>query len=344
MENKIKISENKIIVNAVESELNLKVEEGQKVTLYSSTGNKEVVCGVIKKESFKNPAMTVEINGKTLGVEVRDANFGVKEFYIDKDGKQQENKAYKELKTVIEKFEKGQRINIAGGLALNEYPNKDFNWTSIQQVEGRFFSTSKAADEDSFDASLTGVVTGITDEVRNDEETGRKIVSFAAFGYGKDVPSAIPTKFVVEADLASDFEAYYEVGDSCKIYYEVVKKTVGKPVVESEGGFGRKAKLTSSYDVTEWVIVGGEAKYEEESEMYVDMNSDDFKAVVEARKVYIEKQIAKKKETAGNDGKKSDAALPFAPANSNPFGQPQTKVEQPKEEPAANPFGANPFM
>lgn len=216
--------------------------------------------------------------------------------------------------------------------STNKDPNGDFY--SITQVMAFGMTSSGVSDDDSADAEISGVIKSIAHEVRGDDETGRLNVELISFGYNG---IAEPFKFVVEEDLANDFESFYDLGASVKIYYEITTRQVGTVRTESSGGFGRRnAKIVSGYTVTEYSVFRGDEPFDEESEYYVDV--DTVKNALQARDIMIANKIADavkrasedKKPTTNLKGSSNGKANPFGDtAPSNPFGGTQKK---------ANPF------
>lgn len=346
----LKRSLNKVQLMGMLSEMNLKMETKETKISKNVNGNKiekTVTCKVIGKTEFKNPSFTIEVNGNTIGVEYFGVNFGVAEKTLDENGNIIDNKNFKSLETIMTNYnpkiggdstKEPTRVKVDGSLGLNEYAstnkNPDGEFYSFPQVVAFGISSNGVAEEDSADAEISGVIKAIAHEVKNEDETGRLNVEFISFGYNG---VAEPFKFIVEEDLASDFESYYELGSSAKIYYEIITKQVGGKKVTTSGGFGRRdAKITSGYSVTEYSVFRGEEPYEEESEYYVDIET--VKNALAEREIMKENKIKDAVEKV-KEGTKSPKGASKSSGN-NPFGNANTK---------SSPFGgdtkskANPF-
>lgn len=339
----LKRSINKVQINGTLEEINLKEETKEATIVRFIDGNKvekKINCRVIGKVEFKNPAFTVSVNGNTIPVEYFGVNFGVAEKALDEKGDVVDNKNFKALETIMNKYvpkvnckndEVPTRVKVDGSLTLNEYAS------TARKADGEFFSTAQVmafgitsngvTEEDSADAEISGVIKTINHEEKNEQETGRLNVELVSFGYNG---VAEPFKFVVEEDLAGDFESFYELGSSVKICYEITTKQVGTVRTQSTGGFGRRnAKITSGYTVTEYSIFSGELPYEEESEYYVDVKT--VKEKLEERQMVIDNKIKEAVEKANEADSKPKSKTPFGAskgATSNPFGG-TTKKQNP---------------
>lgn len=345
----LKQSINRVQINGTLSEINLRVVE-KEVELKRNKEDKgtKVKCKVVEKVEFKNPAFVVEVNGNPIEIEYFGVNFGVAEKRLDENGEIIDNKNFKSLETIISNYNpkvggnselEPTRVKVDGKIGLNEYvstnKNPEGDYISITQITAFGISSSGVSEEDSADAEISGVVYKVGHEVKNDEETGRLNIELISIGYG-DV--AEPYKFVVESDLADDFESFYEVGSSVKIYYEIISKQIGAVRNQTSGGFGRRnAKITSGYRITEYSVFSGEEPFEEEYEYYVSV--DTIKEKLEEREVMIANKIKAKLEEPSNTNTSSPKGASANSNNPSPFG---TKGS------STNPFGGgnkkqNPF-
>lgn len=315
-------SENFGTVNGTLLELNL-----ERVSTEREINGKKVKCEVIQKADWKNATLTVDVGGKPIGVEYFST------YSINNKG-EKNDKGFEAMNTVLEKYipksketdeRKATRVKCNGSLNLNDYINKDGELSSSLQFSGAFQPTSTGVSEDDFaDVSVSGVVKSIKQEMKNEEETGRIIVEFYTFKYKTaDEVELMPITFVVESDLAEEFEDSYPVGTSAKVYLEAKVISVGKKVVSTGGGIGRRdTKVQSGYEVTEWSLFSADAPYEEEHDLYIDPK--DVKAYVEAREVKVEALKQKKKEKEaeakkGGSSKKEGLGSRTSKAESKPM-------------------------
>lgn len=266
------MSEIKKSINSVQcvgtvSELNFK-KEIKEVELKDKNGNShKVTCGVIGKEEFANPNITVNCNGSMVGFSF----FPTNEKMYDKDNKLVDNPRYKALLSIME-YDNGTRVKVDGSFADGGYPSKDattneYKWTDRISLNAFSVTSTNVPDEDYCDCDITGVITNLKKETKKGEdddaeETGRLLVDIIFFDYnGNAVPF---NNIIADNDMALDdgstfdmaeaFEDAYKKGDSVKLSLEVV--TVHKGAVRVGGGMGRTSHKTSGYDVTEYRIFG----------------------------------------------------------------------------------------
>lgn len=344
----LKRSINKVQIMGTLEEMNLKMETKEATITRFIDGDrvdKKVTCKVISKSEFKNPSFTISVNGNTIPIEYFGVNFGVTEKSLDENGNIIDNKNFKSLETILNKYnpkiggngDEPTRVKVDGSLSLNEYVstnrNADGDFYSFAQVMAFGMTSSGVSEEDSADAEISGVIKSIAHEVKDDNETGRLNVELISFGYNG---VAEPFKFIVEEDLASDFESFYDLGASVKIYYEIITKQIGTVRTESSGGFGRRnAKIVSGYTITEYSVFKGDEPFEEESDYYVDVET--VKNALQARDIMIANKIADAVKKA-NENKQPSSPKGASNGKTSPFGN---------TEPS-NPFGgtqkkANPF-
>ena len=319
---KVKQSINQVQIIGTLKEMNL--EEVQKeVTI----GDKKVNCKQICKKEFKNPMFLVDVNGEDIGVDFFPAN----EKKLDEKGNLVDNEKFKALQTVLNNYvpksknsENPTRVKIDGSIRENGYVDQNFEWKSYPQINGFRITSTSVPENDVADCEMSGVIKNITREVRgeSEEETGRLKVDFLYVDYNGAI---FPMNFVVEEDLASDFEGFYEVGESVKLYYEIVVKHIGHKKTTS-GGFGRReSNIVSGFSVTEYSIFRGDDHFEEENDYFISV--DDVKKLLEERDIMIENKKKEKKEDENGSVKATKTkATPFGEssaskttAKKNPF-------------------------
>ena len=305
---KIKKSFNEMqIVGAVE-EVNLEFLKDQKIELRREDFKKEVICDTV---DFRKSIMTVRVerkdeDGNSLGetivpVELRTL-FNQNSKSLNDKGEVEENKGFKALETIAT-YKKGTRVKIttrADAIQENGYASRD-GWISKPRFIAQYVTSTNVPEEDKADAKITGVIRNIKPEIKNEEETGRLFVEFYMFNYQGDT---YPVTLAVNEDLADDFKDAYELGASCQLDVELVSRTVGKPKVNKEKAFGRRAsKIVEGYTITEINVFGGDPVFEEENEYFVDIK--DMKKAIEARELMIEQKIKDKaeKDKGGNTAK-----------------------------------------
>ena len=324
-------------INRVQVVGTLKEMNLEKVTKEVSLGDKKVTCDQFAKKEFKNPMFIVEVNGNDIGIDF----FPIAEKKLDENGKVVDNPRFKAMETVLNTYvpkskdvENATRVKIDGSLRANEYVDKNsFEFKSYPSLNGFQITSTNVPAEDLADCEISGVIKNIYREVRgdNEEETGRLKVDFLYLeNYGNG--AIYPTTFIVESDLASDFESFYEAGQSVKLYYEVLVKQIGQKKVAS-GGFGRReSHIVSGFSVTEYSVFRGEEPFEEENEYYIPI--DKVKELLEEREVMIENKIKEQKNGGGNG---SGGTVASTSVKKTPFGSSD-------ESPKAKADKKNPFI
>jgi hypothetical protein len=321
----IKRSINNVQVVGTCKELNFE-ETTKEVTLKGANGvEKKITCQQIGKKEFRNPSMTVEVKGQDIGVDFFPAN----EKKLDENGNIVDNPQYKALKTVIETYvpmikdkDNATRVKIDGMLGLNEYVDKNtYEHKAFPQINAFRVTSTGVPEEDLADCEITGIIRTIIPEIKasTEEETGRLKVSLYTFNANAETT---PFTFIVESDLADDFNNFYEAGQSVKLYYEILVKSVGARK-QSTGGFGRReSKMVTGFNVTEYSVFRGDEPFEEENEYYISI--DDMKQALNEREIKIANMINSAKETkdkpkSSPKGASSGKANPFGSPRKSPF-------------------------
>ena len=308
-------------------EMNLE-EITKEVTLKGANGvEKKVTCQQMAKKEFKNPMFLVDVKGSAIGVDF----FPASEKKLDENGQLVDNPNFKSLKTVLENYipknnakdgEVPTRVKIDGILSANEYVNKDtYEFKSITQVNGFRITSTGVPEEDSADCEISGIIRSIIPETKGEdaEETGRLKVELYTFNRNAETT---PFTFIVEADLADDFNSFYEAGQSVKLYYEIITKQVGAKK-STTGGFGRReSHMVSGFSVTEYSVFRGDEAFDEESEYYI--NPEDMKQALNERDIKIDNMVKTAKENKDKP-KSSPKGASSSGAKANPFGSASTK-------------------
>lgn len=314
--NELKRSINKFQIVGTIDEINLKVDNN----VVNKRNSR--IKGAIIKCDFKNPSVTINVNGQIIGV-----NFYPTYKQVEKDGKIIDNPRYKALETIMN-YEKGIRVLANCSLSENSYVDDKGNepeFKSFPQLSAFQITSSNVSDDDTADGRISGVVKSIKDEVRNEEETGRIIVEFYYMitdGSGDII--ATPINLIVESDLADDFKDMYPIGSNCILDVEIINRQVGGNKKKVEGHFGRReSKVVDGFTVEEFSCFGGDPTLEEENEYFVSV--DDMKELLKERKVMIEAKISEKKSehkkptSSGLGTRKSTVDTSTNIDNENPF-------------------------
>ena len=321
----IKASINNCQICGVLKEMNLE-EITKEVTLKGANGvEKKVTCQQIAKKEFKNPTFLIEVNRDGQISDVGVDFFPASEKKLDDNGQLIDNPNYKAMKTVLENYvpkikdaENATRVKVDGLLGVNEYVSKDtYEFKSFPQINGFRITSTNVPEEDIADCEISGIIRSIVPETKGEdaEETGRLKVELYTFNRNAETT---PFTFIVEADLADDFNSFYEAGQSVKLYYEIITKQVGakKPAT---GGFGRReSHMVSGFNVTEYSVFRGDEPFEEENEYYIDV--EDMKKSLNERDIKIENMIKTAKENKDKPKTSSPKGASASANKANPFG------------------------
>ncbi len=311
-------------INRVQVVGTLKEMNLEKITKEVSLGDKKVTCQQFAKKEFKNPMFIVEVNGNDIGIDF----FPIAEKKLE-NGSVVDNPRFKAMETVYSTYvpksrdaENATRVKVDGSMRANEYVDKNtFDFKSFPSLNGFQITSTNVPAEDIADCEISGVIKNIYKEVRgdNEEETGRLKVDFLYVeNYGDG--GIYPTTFVVESDLASDFESFYEAGQSVKLYYEILVKQIGQKKATT-GGFGRReSHIVSGFSVTEYSVFRGDEPFEEENEYFISI--DKVKELLEERDIMIENKI-KEAKSGGTVASTTVKKTPFGSAD-----KPATKAEK----------------
>ena len=326
----IKQSINNCQICGVLKEINLE-EITKEVTLKGANGvEKKVTCQQIAKKEFKNPTFLIEVNRDGQVSDIGVDFFPAREKKLDDNGQLIDNPNYKAMKTVLENYvpkikdaENATRVKVDGLLGVNEYVSKDtYEFKSFPQINGFRITSTNVPEEDIADCEISGIIRSIIPETKGEdaEETGRLKVELYTFNRNAETT---PFTFIVEADLADDFNSFYEAGQSVKLYYEIITKQVGakKPTT---GGFGRReSHMVSGFSVTEYSVFRGDEAFDEESEYYI--NPEDMKQALNERDIKINNMIQKTKEDSNKPKNSPKGAASSTTTKNNPFGTSSTK-------------------
>lgn len=186
---------------------------------------------------------------------------------------------------------------------------------------------NEVSDDEKFEGKIEGMITKCIPEFKNEEETGRLLVELTGVGYNE---KALPHSLIVSKEDVDDFNGLYEVGSMSTFDVSIQTVSYGTKSTARTGGFGRKVEINNGYTKVEWLIVGGDDPYDEESvnnkgeKLYIDPK--EIKTLLEERSVMLEQTLKEgKNKTPKSKGVQSfkamtqpTDALPFDD-NVNPF-------------------------
>lgn len=158
-------------------------------------------------------------------------------------------------------------VNIEGAVSINDYVNQQGEVKSgLRWRVGR--ANTKASPDEPRGTTLkvTTLIQSIKPEVRQEEETGRLIVTL----YGAEANgTCFPITAIVDEDMADAFNDCYEVGMTVPFELELVSRHVGNENTGAAKKFGRAGKVAvnNGFDVQELMLVGGDDEIEEPDEL-----------------------------------------------------------------------------
>lgn len=230
-----------------------------------------------------------------------------------KDGT--DNNIFKGLKTVMDEYksiashgrEEADKVRITNGkLGLNEYYAPDGQLKQYTQLTTNFVNRVPANDkfEPKAEFEVELFVHSVTDEIKNNEETGRVILK----GY---VPlfngRVIPMQFVVGEEGAEFVKDNYEPGATVKIYGDIINRVEIKEIEENVA-FGKPKKKVTRNVVRELLVTGGTEPYDADNPKVFDPKL--IKAALTEREIYLENLKNKKKEESKQEEKLAFGSKP----------------------------------
>lgn len=298
-------------------------------------------CGKLQEKALTVEAGSIkDANGKeipceivkgTITVKTDNGVFPLRVYSASKKKDKSENKMFKGLKTIAEQYisevdaakDDSVEANVVDcnvKININDYVGQDGNVKTTTQMSLNSAKRVTADVEHTTDIAMVGYIGAIKPEVnKDDEETGRLMVTFVTVGYGG---RAEPYTLYVDTDLADDFEDMYEAGQTAELYLSATMRHVGAKTT-AQAGFGRKAKVNSGYDVMELVVIGGEPPYEDEEDddgNSLALDRKTIKKLMEEREMYLENLKTEKKDAKKETkSKKSGLSSRKAKVEEAPF-------------------------
>ncbi len=293
-------ADNKVFIEGIVSEINFEIKQ---------VNGKEAITGNIVVETTENSVHTVDVYATKL----------------TKEGK--ENSVFKGLCTVMDEYksiakfgrEEADKVKISGAkLVVNDYYNPSGELKSIVKINTNFINRLKVGEEYKPQATfeVEVFIHKIIDELdkKTNELTGRKIISGLVPIYDGKV---VPMDFVVaDKDFVTAVDSMYEVGQTVKIYGDLINTVITTTKV-TQVAIGKPKETTSTITTNERVFTGGSEPYVEDSALAFAV--DTIKNAMAVRTEYLEELKNKKSNnsTSGTGSKtatstpKSGKALPF---------------------------------
>lgn len=158
-------------------------------------------------------------------------------------------------------------VNIEGAVSVNDYVSQQGEVKSgLRWRVGRANTKASPDEPKGTTLKVTTLVQSIVPEKRQEEETGRLIVTL----YGAEANgTCFPITAIVDEDMADAFTDCYEVGMTVPFELELVSRHVGNENTGAAKKFGRAGKVAvnNGFDVQELMLVGGNDEIEEPDEL-----------------------------------------------------------------------------
>lgn len=175
----------------------------------------------------------------------------------------------------------------------NSYYNKEGKLVQAFQISTNFINTKRESDEEGAKFKISGVVGKMKEEVKDDEPTGRLIITFVVIGYNG---RANVLELIAEGNAKSFIETNWNEGDTVQVT-GVVNMSYSVKVFYEEQGFGEPIKRTQTESRRELIITGGSPNGFEEALAY---DADDVKTVLAERQARLKEIEAKSQAKAAN--------------------------------------------
>lgn len=228
----------------------------------STKNNIEII-----KQNFEDGASYLTARGRFV-VESNGGEYSIDLYSTDHfkslndSGKHKGNSGYESLAQLSD-ISLGTKIEVAVSTdRFNDYKNQKGNVVSVDCFSATQIKVVAEDSEDKFEGRIEGVVNRISPEIVREEETDRLKIEFVGFNYREE---ALPHCLYVNDDLKNDFENMYNIGDTAVLDVEVETKSYGTQSSSRGGGFGRKVEVSNGFTRVEWIVVGGDDPYNEDS-------------------------------------------------------------------------------
>lgn len=230
----------------------------------------------------------------TNGIMTFGVYYSTPNSYPDKDGKYVEGRQWGMAKKMMEwvpeignNGETPTEINLEGTVDINDY-NKDGKvYSNLRWRISR--AEHNTTDSNGCSLNATCYIYKIMPEVRNDDETGRLLVTlYAADNRGR----CYPIDAIVEADMADAFTDAYETEQTVNFDFDRIMRHVGSKSTTKKA-FGKASSVTvnSGFDVEELIITGADEPIEEPDELTTE---DENGNEVEVKTEWINPKTMKK--------------------------------------------------
>lgn len=200
-----------------------------------------------------------------------------------------------------------------GTIGVNEYYGQDGKLRSFPQINTNFVNRVPANEEFNpraeFEVEI--FVKAKSPEMKGDDETGRLKLEGIIPVFGGKV---IPFTFLVDGDGAEYVDSNYEVGNTVKLYGNIINFKEKKVTIE-KAAFGKDKEKITYNTVREYLITGGSEPYEEENVKAYKVEA--LKTAMVERETYLA-ELKKKSEEPKKEEKKGFGSKPSKDSGAAP--------------------------
>lgn len=184
------------------------------------------------------------------------------------------------------------RFTVRARLGLNDYVGRDGNMVSTPRVSSNVSFYSRIAEGTPFTPGarfdIEGYVTEKRPEMKGDDETGRLVLGLIVPGYQGAVQ---PMSFVTTESAASYIDEHYEVGNTVRVYGELVNRV--NVITTRKAGFTRDEISEEKTYVNEMLIDNGALEPYDEDGPFA-YKREDIEAAMRVRELEYLPSVKKK--------------------------------------------------
>lgn len=260
----------------MQSELKRSKQYFRSVGLVHELGLKQEECDIKVRDKDGNDAGTKK-GERILGNVVLKTDNGLHTFNVyfqNLDFRGEPSKNWKMAQAMMNwnpsvngTGEPATLVALEGTVSVNDYvnPSTGILYTNLRWRVSK--ATTKVDENEHHGTGLkaTCYVAKIAPEIRNEEETGRLVVTLMA---GNNDGTCFPIECIVTEDLADDFNDVIEVGTTVPFDFDRTTRHVG----ETKGGrkvLGRASQtnVNTGYDIDELILAGADEPVEKPEEL-----------------------------------------------------------------------------
>lgn len=237
--------------------------------------NKVRISGVLAELSVtegetKNNVPYISLKGAIRFGESSTETRKFRTFVQAQNASGNDNKNYKVIKewsdnaiSEADNKDLASKVTITGSLEANDYVNSSDEVVEAVEINAKFFNEYEEMAEGPAIVDIEGYIKSISDEVKNDVETGRKKVTMITTDFFRN--AVVVKNIIVPEELAEGFMDMFEEGDTAILFlaYNLHK---GEKKAVASGGLGQQ-RITEGRDYVELVVTGAPPLEQVESQL-----------------------------------------------------------------------------